>query len=125
MKVLFLFAALLTGSVQATELETTTCTRTNLCFNVPTDDGTVVNYISNATQYRRLIVDINGDMYDSGLWTMPPFNGVSQTATLYDANGKSIYVTLNWSIVTGSTCMPQGHTCVFPKVVTLVSGTIN
>lgn len=95
------------------------CTATKICFNVPNDAGVSVDYISNATQYGRLLVSLNGDLYDSGLWAYPTLNG----SPLYGANGAVIYVTLAFSEVR-KPCVRSGRVTVCPVVITLMSGSI-
>jgi len=117
------FLCLCLGVAQA-QAETITlspeqCTATNICFNVPNDAGVTIDYISNATQYQRLLVSINGDIYDSGLWTVTSL----QDMPLYDPNGAVIYVTLTFSVTT-KPCIRSGRVTVCPRLVTLTGGTI-
>lgn len=95
------------------------CTATRICFSVPNDADVSVDYISNATQYGRLVVSLNGDIYDSGLWAFPTLNG----SPLYDANGAVIFVTLVFS-ETRKPCVRSGRVTVCPVVITLTSGSI-
>lgn len=78
-----------------------------------------VDYISNAIQYGRLVVSLNGDIYDSGLWAFPTLNN----SPLYDANGAVIFVTLAFSEVR-KPCVRSGRATVCPVVITLTSGSI-
>jgi hypothetical protein len=95
------------------------CTSTNICYNVPNDSGATVDYISNATQYKRLVVSIDGNLYDSGLWTVTSL----QDVPLYDPSGAVIYVTLNFSVKT-KPCVRSGRVTVCPRFVELTGGTI-
>ena len=99
---------------------------------MPNDGGVSVDYISNAVQYRRLVISINGDLIDSGLWTLAPapvmpLGGTTtytETATIYDPIGNSVAASLNWKIVVGAKCQQSGRVCVFPRSVTLLGGTL-
>ncbi len=121
-----LTGALLTLVAGAASAQTTTslnkmsCTATNICFNVPNSGGLTIDYISNATQYKRLVVSINGDIYDSGLWAV---HGGLTNVPLYDGGGAVIYVTLDFNVTVG-TCVRQGRVTVCPRYVTLLDGTI-
>lgn len=96
------------------------CLATRLCFQVPNDAGQNIVYISDATQYARLLVNINGDTYDSGLWTVhrPIVN-----VTLHDPIGVPIVVTLSVTEVNGP-CPRQGKVTVCQHTFTLNGGTI-
>lgn len=123
MKTILASLALLLVSVAA-HAETITlssepCTATKICFNVPNDAGLTIDYISDATQYERLVVSIDGDIYDSGLWAVQSLADVP----LYDGEGNVIYATLDISVVQ-KPCVRSGRVTVCPKVVTLFSGTI-
>ena len=100
-----------------------TCSLTRLCFNVPNDGALTIEYLSNAIQYRRLLVQIDGDLYDSGLWAL---NGqLNQTnVVLYDPIGKAITVTLVMTDVSNGPCHQNGRVAVCPRLVTLQSGKI-
>lgn len=97
------------------------CTPTAICFNVQNDGGISVDYISYAvnTSRGRLVISINGDIYDSGLYAFP--NPLA--ATIYDASGNSITASLVVTEVTGP-CVREGKVTVCPTTVTLQSGTI-
>jgi hypothetical protein len=74
MKSLLVCALLLAAGVAAADtitVQQTGCTSTQLCFNVPNDGGVTIDYISDATQYGRLLISINGNLYDSGLYYGP------------------------------------------------------
>ena len=96
------------------------CTATRLCFQVPNDLGANIVYISDATQYHRLLVDIAGDLYDSGLWTV---YGPLTNVPLYDPYGALITVTLDVSDVWGP-CHRVGRVTVCDHTFTLNGGTI-
>ena len=99
------------------------CSLSHLCFTVPNDGGVQIEYVSDAIQYRRLLIQINGTTYDSGLWAL---NGqlTQSNVTLYDPHGNSILVSLVMTDVATGPCIRQGRVCVVPRVVTLQSGTI-
>lgn len=125
MKILLFVSLFLIGAAQASQtitLDTMPCTATNICFNVPNDSGVSVDYISDAIQYKRLVMSVNGEIYDSGIWAL---NGqLNQTdVPLYAANGSVLYATLAFTVTTGK-CVQQGRVCVTPRHVTLVSGTL-
>jgi hypothetical protein len=88
---------------------------------VPNDAGVSVDYISDATQYGRLLISINGDIYDSGIYAYPNLSAL----TIYNAVGRPLSGSLSISIVTGTKCVQSGRTCVFPKTVTLNGGRLN
>ena len=113
----FLFLA--QAHAEIITLDTESCTATKICFNVPNDAGVSVDYISNATQYGRLVLSLNGDIYDSGLWAYPTLTD----SPLYDANGAVIYVTLVFSEVR-KPCVRSGRVTVCPVVITLTSGSV-
>lgn len=113
----FLFLA--QAHAKTITLGSETCLATSVCFNVPNDAGVSVDYISNATQYGRLVVSLNGDIYDSGLWAYPTLNN----SPLYDAKGAVIFVTLVFSEVR-KPCVRSGRATVCPVVITLTSGSI-
>jgi hypothetical protein len=120
------------AAAETITLDTETCTATNICFQVPNDQSESVEFISNAVQYRRLVISINGDIFDTGLWALasPPATPVgstttyTQSATLYDPNGNAVAGSLNWRIVVGAKCLQSGRVCVFPRTVTLLGGTL-
>jgi hypothetical protein len=117
------FALLGAGHAYAgtTTLGTETCTRTQICFNVPNSAGWTIDYISDATQYGRLVISVGGDIYDSGIYTYPNLAAF----TIYDAAGNPLSGSISISIVTGTKCVQSGRVCVFPKTVTLNGGTLN
>lgn len=123
MKMLIAFACsfLFLGQAKAATISLggEACTATKICFNVPNDAGVSVDYISNATQYGRLVVSLNGDIYGSGLWSYPTLN----SSPLYSAKGAVIYVTLEFSEV-HKPCVRSGRVTVCPVVITLMSGSI-
>lgn len=96
------------------------CTRTQICFDVPNDGGVSVDYISDASQYGRLLISIDGDVYDSGIYAYPNLAAF----TLYDAEGKPLSGSISITIVTGTKCVQSGRVCVFPKTVVLNGGTL-
>jgi hypothetical protein len=122
MKILFALAfllAFLRAHAETITLASEPCTATRICFNVGNDSGVSVDYISNATQYGRLVLSLNGDIYDSGLWAYPTLNA----SPLYDANGNVIFVTLAFSDVR-KPCVRSGRVTVCPVIITLMSGSI-
>jgi hypothetical protein len=74
-----------------------TCTRTQICFNVPNNARVDVDYISDATQYGRLLISINGGIYDSGIYAHPHLSAF----TIYNAVGTplsgSLSIMNHWS----------------------------
>jgi hypothetical protein len=124
MKSLALVGLLIAGTAQAetVNLVPQACTATNICFQVQNDAGLSIDYISDAIQYRRLIVSVNGDQYDSGLYAL---NGsMNQTnVPLYDPDGKVLYATLAFTVTIG-TCVRSGRATVCPRHVHLDSGTL-
>ena len=122
MKGIILAALLAATTAQAgtITLGSETCTPTNVCFQVPNDAGVTIDYISNATQYRRLLVSIDGELYDSGLWAV---YGPETNLVLYAANGTAITVALSWTIVQNP-CVRLGRGASCPRTVTLNGGTI-
>jgi hypothetical protein len=97
------------------------CTRTQICFNVPNNARVDVDYISDATQYGRLLISINGDIYDSGIYAHPHLSAF----TIYNAVGRPLSGSLSITIWKGTKCVQSGRTCVFPKVVRLNGGKLN
>ena len=124
MKTLALVGMVIVGTAQAetVNLEPQACSATNICYQVQNDAGLTIDYISDAVQYRRLIVSINGDQYDSGPYTL---NGsMDQTSVpLYDPEGKVLYATLAFTVTTGP-CVRSGRTTVCPRHVHLDSGSL-
>jgi len=94
------------------------CTSTNICFNVPNDAGLTINYIDDATRYGRLLISINGEIYDSGLYLAYGTN-----IPLYAVDGTVIYATVNIQVRYG-TCIREGRVTECPKYVTLLGGTL-
>jgi hypothetical protein len=91
-----------------------------ICYNVPNDAGATVAYIDWASQYRRLIISLNGVTYDSGLWAVNSLTNV----TLYAGNGAPLYVTgLSFTFVTHR-CVQEGRVCVSPMTTTLMGGAL-
>lgn len=124
MKALACVFALLVSSAASAgtiNLGAEACTRTQICFDVPNDAGVSVDYISDATQYGRLLISIDGDIYDSGIYAYPNLSAF----TIYNAVGNPLAGSLSISIVTGTKCVQSGRTCVFPKTVTLNGGRLN
>lgn len=120
-----LMGAMLMLAAGAAEAQTITlgksgCTSTYICFNVPNSAGLTIDYVDWALQYKRLLVSIDGEIYDSGLWTV---QGPLQNVSLYAGNGAVISVTVNFNVVIG-TCVRQGRVTVCPKTVTLTDGKI-
>jgi hypothetical protein len=115
---------LLAGASQAS----TTITMTNvpcnyLCFNVPNDAGVTLNYVDDAQAYGRVLVNLNGDVYDSGIYAIARYAAVNDLA-LYNAAGKVMYATLNFVKVSTGPCHQQGRVSVCPYTVTLTKGTL-
>lgn len=96
------------------------CTRTQICFQVPNSGGWEIDYISDATQYGRLVISLGGDIYDSGIYAYPSLAAF----TIYDAVGNPLSGSLHITIVTGTKCVQSGRVCVFPKTVVLNGGTL-
>ena len=107
-------AAAFAGTIN---LGSETCTATKICFNVPNNGGVAVDYISDATQYGRLVISIDGDIYDSGLWTYPKLSAF----TLYNAVGNTLSGSLSISVVQ-EPCVRVGRGLSCPKKVTLNGG---
>jgi hypothetical protein len=124
MKTLVCVLALLVASVAGAETVTLgakACTRTQICFHVPNNAGIDIDYISDASQYGRLLISIDGDIYDSGLYVHPKLSAF----TIYNAAGKPLSGSLSIVIVRGTKCVQSGRVCVFPKTVTLKGGTLH
>jgi hypothetical protein len=87
-----------------------------------------IEYLSQSEHYGRLLVTMNGEMYDSGLWAVYPasVNGemVTSSAVLTAADGTTLTASITWKVVTASKCIQEGRTCIFPTTVTLIGGTI-
>lgn len=97
-----------------------TCSNNQVCLNVPNDSGLTIDWISDANQYQRLLVSINGDVYDSGLWGAPNLSAF----TLYDGAGHVLTGSLSITITHAAKCVQEGRVCVFPKTVTLNGGSL-
>jgi hypothetical protein len=95
-----------------------TCTATQVCYNVPNNGGVTIDYISDATNYARLVISIDGDIYDSGLWAHPNLSSF----TIYDGSGRPLSGSLSITITVGTTCHQSGRVCVYPKSVKLNGG---
>lgn len=123
MRALLLLIAFVAGPAVAANLVPQSCTATNICSNVGNDGGLIIDYISDAIQYRRLVVSVNGEIYDSGAYAL---NGqMNQTGVvLYATDGSYITVTLAFTVTTGA-CVRQGRATVCPRSVHLDSGSIN
>ena len=122
MKALALVGLLIAGMAQAetVNLVPQACTATNICFQVQNDAGIVIDYISNAVQYKRLIVSMNGDQYDSGLYALS--GNMDQTnVPLYDPEGKVLYATLAFTVTNGP-CVHSGRVTTCARHVHLDSG---
>jgi hypothetical protein len=94
-----------------------------LCFNVPNDAGVTLNYVDDAQAYGRVLVNLNGDVYDSGIYAIARYAPVNDLP-LYDAAGKVMYATLNFVKVSTGPCTRQGRVTVCPYAVTLTKGTL-
>ena len=122
--VLLLGLGLLAGVSQAGMTITMTNVPCNyLCFNVPNDAGVTLNYVDDAQQYGRVLVNMNLDVYDSGIYAIARYAPVHDLA-LYDASGKVMYATLNFVKVSTGPCQRQGKVTVCPYTVTLTTGTL-
>jgi hypothetical protein len=120
--VLLLVAMLLacaTARAETITLGSEPCTATKICYSVPNNAGVSVEYISDATQYGRLLISIDGDLYDSGLWTYPNL----ANTTLYDPLGSPLQVSIDITVVQ-KPCVRSGRGTSCPKVVTLNGGTL-
>ena len=62
------------------------CTRTQICFDVPNNARLSIDYISDAIQFGRLLISIDGDIYDSGVYVHPNLSAF----TIYNAAGKPL-----------------------------------
>jgi len=116
---LFFALSAATAHAETITLSSESCTQTKLCYNVPNTAGVTVDYISDATQYGRLLISIDGDLYDSGLWAYP---NLADT-TLYDPNGNPLQVSIGITVVQ-KPCVRSGRVTSCPKVVTLTGGTL-
>lgn len=96
------------------------CTSTQICFNVPNNAGLTIDYISDASQYGRLVISIGGDIYDSGLFAYPDLSNF----TIYDGSGQPLSGSISVTIIRASKCVQSGRVCVFPKTVTLNGGSV-
>ena len=65
------------------------------CLNVPNNASASIPYINWSGHYRRLLVSLNGQLYDSGLWALPA--GSPTSVTIYDASGAPLTVTLSFT----------------------------
>jgi hypothetical protein len=115
---------LLAGASQAGMTITMTNVPCNyLCFSVPNNAGVTLNYVDDAQAYGRVLVNMNGDVYDSGIYAIARYAPVRDLA-LYDASGKVMYATLNFVKVSTGPCERQGKVTVCPYAVTLTTGTL-
>jgi hypothetical protein len=105
---------------QTVTLEQTNCTATNICYNVPNSASLTIDYVDWAAQYKRLLVSVNGEIYDSGLWAV---SGALSNVPLYSGSGAVIYATLEFNTVIGP-CVRQGRVTNCKHTVTLVSGSL-
>lgn len=105
---------------ETTNLEPMTCYQTRVCINVPNTAGLQIDYISSSTQYGRLVISINGDIYDSGLYAYPDLSNF----TLYDAIGRILTGSVSITTVRATKCVQSGRVCVFPTTVKLNGGTL-
>lgn len=125
MKSLFLIFALVLGCSLAKAgtitLSSTACTATNICYDVQNDAGKTIDYLNYSAHYGRLLVSMDGVIYDSGLGSA---SSSLQNVPLYSPYGESvIYVTVDFSQV-HKPCVRSGRVTVCPVVITLTSGTI-
>lgn len=123
-----LIAALLiiaASTVHAADVNLTPmqCTATNLCFAVQNDAGLEVGYISDAIQYRRLIVQVGDQVYDSGLYALDGSLNQTNVPLIDAATGQTLYATLRFTVTTGK-CVRQGRVTVCPRSVHLDSGVL-
>lgn len=122
MKTLFAILTLLfclNVSAQTVTLDSTPCTGTYICYEVPNSAGLQIDYISYSAHYQRLVVSLSEVVYDSGLWTVTSLQDVPLTSFL----GTQIYVTLSFSEVR-KPCVRSGRATICPVVVTLTSGSL-
>lgn len=114
----------LAGAAQAGMTITMTNVPCNyLCVNVPNSAGVTLNYVDDAQQYGRVLVNMNGNVYDSGIYAIARYAPVNNLA-LYDAAGQVMYATLKFVKVSTGPCHQQGRVSVCPYTVTLTSGTL-
>jgi len=100
-------------------LSKTSCTATYVCFNVPNNGNISIDYLADNPTYQRIVVSVDGVLYDSGL-----YNAKSQTnVPLYGPNDV-VYATVNLSVKIG-TCVRSGKATVCPRTVTLLSGSLS
>lgn len=123
MKYLACVCALFTSGVASAgtvTLGSETCTATQICFNVPDNGGVSIDYISDASQYGRLVISIDGDIYDSGLWAYPNLSNF----TIYNGLGRPLSGSISLAITRGAKCVQSGRVCVYPKSVELLGGSL-
>jgi len=101
-------------------LQPETCFAVNLCFTVPNNAGVSVDYISNATQYGRLVIEIDGDIYDSGLWARPDLSNF----LIYDGAGNPLSGSISMTTVATGPCIRSGRATSCPRQTTLNGGTL-
>lgn len=112
-----LLLASLTAQAETITLSADACTSTHICWNVPNDANATIAYVDWASQYRRLLVSVNGITYDSGLYAVSGLSNVP----LYAPDGSVLYATINFSEVR-KPCVRSGRVTVCPVIVTLTGG---
>jgi hypothetical protein len=100
-------------------LAKTPCTSSYVCSNVKNTGGLNIEYLDDNPNYQRLVVNINGVVYDSGLYLAK----VPVNVPLYGPNDV-VYATVNISVTIGP-CVRSGRVTVCPKTVVLESGSLS
>lgn len=95
------------------------CTGTNICYSVPNSAGAEIDYIDYSSHYKRLTASIDGELYDSGIWSVNSLTNVP----LYSPTGDVIYITVVFSTLQ-KPCVRSGKATICPVVITLTSGSI-
>lgn len=112
------------GAATTSILSSMSCGTTQTCQNIPNSTGLNIVYLSFSNTYKRVNLNIDGNLYDSGLYAVPSLaTGLSFTdVPVYDGSGHVVYVTAKFTVTYTKTVSGRGQTSV--PHYTLASGSI-
>ena len=83
--------------------------------NVPNTDGLAIEYVTYSNTFKRMLVQIAGVVYDSGIWAAQSMANVP----MYAADGSVVYGTLVITVKATGPCVRSGRVTVCPHSETL------
>lgn len=112
-----ILALLMIGTAHAgtVTLDPSPCDQASYCTDVGNDASESI-LIVYSKQYGRLVILVDGAMWDSGIYALPRYGSdVLVSVPLYDGLGNIMYASITFAggEVTGK-CRQSGRVCVFP-----------